>query len=80
MPDKNTPWDDVAKRGNPMRSSVVNDMIKRVKKFKARKQGAPSKARQALKESEFRSVVNILQQTDQTDVVVKCGIPALLTF
>ena len=80
MPNKLMTWDVIECRGNPTRSAAVNDLIKRVKKFEARRQGAPSKARRALKEHEFRHVMSSLYQTDHTDIVVKYGIPALLAF
>ena len=48
MINRLTPWNDVAEIGNPTRSVVVNDMIKRVKKKEVRKQGLQSSARRAL--------------------------------
>ena len=45
MPNRHHQWNGLTNVGNPTRSRAVNDMIKRVKKFEARRQGAPSKAR-----------------------------------
>lgn len=78
MPNRNHQWDEITKRGNPTKSQGVNDMIKRVKRFETRRQGAPSKARRPLRDAEFRSLLDELRRHD--DYVVKYGIPALLCF
>lgn len=44
MPMKTEPWNKRTKDGNPMRSELVNKMIKRVKKFEVQKQGKLLKA------------------------------------
>lgn len=53
MPNRNHTYNEITKVGNPTKSQKVNDVIKRVKRFEARKQGSPSKAHRALKEAEF---------------------------
>eukprot|EP00977_Amphora_coffeiformis_P006645 scaffold1442_cov123-Amphora_coffeaeformis.AAC.2 len=80
MPNKNHQWNEVTKVGNPTRSALVNETIKRVKKYETRKQGAPSQARRPLSESEFRFIISTLHDTDFTDIIPKYGIPALLCF
>ena len=78
MPNRHHQWNELTNVGNPTRSRAVNDMIKRVKKFEARRQGAPSKARRPLKEAEFRTLISTLRESD--DFYVKYGITALLAF
>ena len=56
----------------------MNNMIKRVKTFETRGQGAPSKARRPLKEGEFRAVISTLHDSD--DMFVKYGVTVLLAF
>lgn len=51
MPYRTASW--VNGQGNPTKSDLVNDMIKEVKKFEVRGEGAPSNAKRALKQSEF---------------------------
>jgi hypothetical protein len=60
MPYKTAPW--VNGRGNPTRSDPVNSMIKEVKKFEVRGQGAPSNAKRPLKLSEFRKNQELLRK------------------
>ena len=57
MPLRSMPWDDINLRGNPTRSSAVNDVITRVKKYEVRQEGVSSKARRALKWEEFYSLL-----------------------
>ena len=49
MPNKHHQWNDVTNSGNPTCSQFVNDIIQAVVRFEVRKQGAPSKARRAMK-------------------------------
>ena len=48
MPLRSMQWDGIHQRGNPTRSSAVNDVITRVKKYEVRQEGVSSKARRAL--------------------------------
>lgn len=80
MPNKNMQWNELTGVGNPTRLSLVNETIKKVKRFETRKQGAPSKARRPLKETEFQSIKSTLQQADYDHIVTKYGNPALLCF
>ena len=45
MPNKNTQWCVMNKCGNPTRSTLVNELIKMMKKKEVRKQGKPSQSR-----------------------------------
>jgi hypothetical protein len=62
MPYKNAPW--VNGRGNPTRSEPVNAMIKEVKKFEVRGQGAPSNAKRPLKLTKFWKNQELLRKED----------------
>ena len=64
MPNKILQWYELTGRGNPTRSQALNDMIKLVKKFECREQGAPSKAHRALKEAEFRAMITQMRQAE----------------
>ena len=57
MPLRNMPWDDIHQRGNPTRSSAVNEVITKCKKHEVRQEGVSSKARRALEWEEFRSLL-----------------------
>ena len=78
MPNKIMQWDELTGRGNPTRSQALNDMTKLVKKFECRGQGAPSKARRALKEAEFRAMITQMRQAE--DIETKYLLPALMSF
>ena len=56
----------------------MNDLIKRVKRFETRKQGAPSQARRPLRQAEIKAALHELRNQEAFDV--KYGIPALLCF
>ena len=60
MPYKNAAW--VQGRGNPTKSQAVNDMIKEVKKFEVRGQGAPSNAKQPLRQNEFCKTLELFRR------------------
>ena len=59
MPYRNAAW--VQGRGNPTKSQAVNDMIKEVKKFEVRGEGAPSNAKRPLRQSEFRKTLDLFR-------------------
>lgn len=78
MVNQNHNWNEITNVGNPTRSQVVNDIIKRVKKFEAQKQGSPSKAQLPQKEHEYQSIIGTHHKED--DIVAKYGIPAVINF
>ena len=57
MPRQNMPWDDLAMRGNPTKSSAVNKVIATVKKHEVRGSGVPSNARRAVEWQEYLNVL-----------------------
>ena len=57
MPNKAAAWCNG--QGNPTKSSLVNDMIKEVKKFEVRGEGSPSNAKRPLREAEFRKTLEL---------------------
>ncbi|EEY63388.1 uncharacterized protein PITG_15104 [Phytophthora infestans T30-4] len=61
MPRINAPWDPVAMQGNPTRSDDVNKLIKRVKRFEVRREGAESKARRSFEFDEFMNVLTLVR-------------------
>ena len=58
-------WDPIQKEGNPTRSSEVNDVITKVKKFEVRKEGVVSKARRPLEYDEFINLIKMLQNEER---------------
>ena len=60
MPYRTVPWCNG--RGNPTKSAIVNTMIKEVKKFEVRGEGAPSHAKRPLKQVEFRKTLELFRQ------------------
>ena len=74
MPNKNTQWCVRNKCGNPTRSTLVNELIKMMKKKEVRKQGKPSQARRACEIDEFRQLVKGLQNSNKKNLryVVSC--------
>ena len=60
MPNKAAAWCNG--QGNPTKSSLVNDMIKEVKKFEVRGEGSPSNAKRPLREAEFRKTLELFRE------------------
>ncbi|KAL3665132.1 hypothetical protein V7S43_009764 [Phytophthora oleae] len=67
MPRINTTWDPVTERGNPTRSDAVNKLIKKVKKFEVRREGAESKARRAVEFAEFLNLLLLVRAQWKSD-------------
>mmetsp|Transcript_26866 Transcript_26866/g.38107 ORF Transcript_26866/g.38107 Transcript_26866/m.38107 type:complete len:262 (+) Transcript_26866:298-1083(+) len=78
MPNRLMPWNRLSNQGNPTKSTEILDLIKRVKKKEARKEGAPSHTRRPMSAREFRLSHNILANSNNN--VYKFGIAALLNF
>ena len=57
MPNQNMTWNCIRDEGNPTRSQEVLDVIKDIKKYEVRKQGAPSQARRNATDGEMRQVL-----------------------
>ena len=79
MPNKLTPWNELANVGNPTRSTLINKLIKDVKKKEVWKQGAPSQARRSSAIAEFRRVRSILKEEGET-ILWTYGIPAMNNY
>jgi len=65
MPHRTVPWCN--NQGNPTRSTPVNDVIKEVKKFEARGEGSPSKAKRAVRPNEFSHAIRLLRSLPSFD-------------
>ena len=57
MPNKHMQWNELANVGNPTKSILVNEMIKKVKTKEVRQQGAPPQARRPLTTTEFQQII-----------------------
>ena len=79
MPNRLLGWNENRGEGNPTRCAMVNDLIKRVKRKEARKQGAPSRTRPPMKASEFCVLHDVLKSNTDSDIW-RCGMPALVNF
>jgi len=62
MPNNIMPWNEVAKIGNPTRSTAVNKLLKAVKKKEAARLGRPSQARRAFQPSEYSQAIMLLSE------------------
>jgi hypothetical protein len=60
MPNQQPQWCN--DRGNPKKSTVVNKHVDLVKKFEARREGAPSHVKCPLTQNEFLSMQRKLQR------------------
>lgn len=83
MPNKHMAWNETSAQGNPTKSPLIHELLRRVKKEEVRGQGAPSQARRPLTDTEFRRTVALLRNNATNDArvnMVKYGIPALMTF
>ena len=61
MPNRLAHWDVQTNRGNPTKSVLVNELIKKVKKKEVRKQGTMSSARRPMVVDEFVHVIKCLR-------------------
>ena len=55
-------WNNISGVGNPTRSTAVNELLEKIKKFEVRRQGAPTKARRSYTKLEFVEVQKILRE------------------
>ena len=60
MLDQHTSWSDIAKTGNPTKSTQVNRTIRGMRKMEAAQHGLPSKARRTLQLIEFEKIIETL--------------------
>jgi hypothetical protein len=81
MPNKITPWNQLAQQGNPTRSIEVNQLYKYVKKKEVRRQGVASKADMPLQAREYQQMMTILKtESAGDDILRKYGIPAFINY
>ena len=78
MPNRLLQWNEISNVGNPTKSAEVNDLVKRVTKKEARKEGAESKKRRPMNNEEYHSIIQILKSSK--DATEKYGIPALMNY
>ena len=60
-------WDEMHWRGNPTKSSIMNNLISFVKKKETRGQGKESKADRAFEHSKFQQVMNSFHNASSSD-------------
>ena len=77
MPLCEISWDKFQKRGNPTKSAMVNNLIKNVKKFEVRQQGALSNV---VRPVEFDEFINILSIIRMEKGIEKYRLCSLLTL
>jgi len=75
MPHKDIQWYEG--RGNPTRSAPINDLIKEVKRFEVRGEGADSQAKRPLRQIEFRKTLELLKRFGDLDHRYKYPLIAL---
>ena len=78
MPRKNTVWDDIRAEGNPTRSILVDNLIKRVMKFEVRQLGEESKARRPMELQEFINILTMTRKNDTQKIINKYRLGSLL--
>ena len=62
MPNRMMVWNEISNCGNPPRCTLINDLIKRVKKMEVRKQGVPSRARHPMNHEEYKATLVELKE------------------
>ena len=78
MPKKLMKWDMATNIGNPTKSVVVNNLVKRVKKQDARKRGKPSRAFHAMELAEFNAMLRRSKEKDSGHLEHHVGIAYFL--
>ena len=67
MPNRLMVWNEISNCGNPTRCTLINDLIKRVKKMEVRKQGVPSRARRPMTHEEYKATLTELKEYQRND-------------
>ena len=67
MPNRLMVWNEISNCGNPTRCTLINDLIKRVKKMEVRKQGVPSRARRPMTHEEYKATLTELKEHQRND-------------
>ncbi|KAE9350895.1 hypothetical protein PR003_g5153 [Phytophthora rubi] len=61
MPGVNATWDPVTAHGNPTAQMPSKRLIKKVKKFEVRREGAKNKARRSVEFDEFMNLLQLVR-------------------
>ena len=77
-PNRLMQWNELSNVGNPTKSSEINDLIKRVTRKEARKQGAASHRRRTMNTEEYNAIIRTLKESNNP--TEKYGIPALMSY
>lgn len=67
LPNAHMPWNDHAMTGNPTKSAPVNKLLRIIRKKEVSGLGVPSSARRALTDSEFESMMDIIENRMSDD-------------
>ena len=59
MLNKNVPWNEVARQGNPTRCTQICGLIKAMKKMETARRGVPSNARRAFTAQEYEQIIEL---------------------
>ena len=78
MPHKLMSQNIEAVRGNPTKSKVVNNVVKKVLNFEVRKQGKPSQARRPLTIDELKYTIQQLKYKEEE--TKKYAVPDMCCF
>ena len=80
-PMKRSPWNPLAKVGNPTLSQEVNEVIEYVRKLEVRKRGRPPKATRAFEMGEYTSIQDtIMGQADEIPMAQLYGYTAYMAY
>ena len=80
MPHRDAPWNVAAKFGNPTRSKVVNDVLRRVKQQQVRKEGKASQAKRDMKRPEYRKTMQLLYARNNLSLMEKIHYSTMMKF
>ena len=68
MVNKNVPWNEVARQGNPTRCTQIGSLIKAMKKMETARRGVPSKARRALTSQEYEQIIEFAASNQNSEI------------
>ena len=80
MPNKPFPWNEATMHGNPTRSPLICEFLKKIRKKEVRSQGAPAMDVRPFTEGETVHILTHLRESPEGGIVTRYGVPALLCF
>lgn len=80
MPDKIHPWDHVNRFGNPTRSPIIGQVIKKVRKAEVRGLGADRRDCRDFTPGEMTFIQTNFRENPTNGNVTKYGVPAFVNF